>query len=132
MNSADKRRLDALAYRLAHDLFGSECVLASQFHPGKFTGPVQAAHVIPKRHLSVRWNLENCLPLCPPCHYLYDKHRAEYVAAVRERVGEKVWEMLQAAKNGFAKGLCYEEMVLVITSQFEELRRERDFKEEKL
>ncbi len=58
VTSADKARLDAIAYKLSHEAFGTECALSAQFHPGKFTGPVQACHVIPKRHLATRWNLQ--------------------------------------------------------------------------
>ena len=34
---------------------------------------LEAAHIIPRKHKTVRWDLRNVFPLCKDCHDLIDK-----------------------------------------------------------
>lgn len=53
---------DKYSRELCFERDGHKCVRC-----GKDKG-IQWAHVISRRHLSTRWDLDNCLTLCAGCH----------------------------------------------------------------
>jgi hypothetical protein len=48
---------------------------------------LQAAHIVPRRHFSTRWDLRNGLGLCADCHRWLDTNPHDGRAWVRQRIG---------------------------------------------
>lgn len=124
MTSKDIVRLDRLWSAAIKELHGENCLWC-----GSGFG-VQAAHIAGRRHLSIRWDLRNGLPLCAYHHSAYDAKKGIMVSFVRAFVGEETWAMLQAAKRTTTRDngerLCYEEAVMRLYQQAEEMKGERD------
>ncbi len=57
-------------------------------------GPLDAAHVVPRRHRSVRWDPENGRPLCRAHHRYFTDHEKAW----RDFIGpewDRLWEAAQ-------------------------------------
>jgi 5-methylcytosine-specific restriction endonuclease McrA len=64
---------------------------------GKSAKPrgLHAAHIFGRGKKSVRWNPDNCVTLCLPCHRWVDSHQTEKEAWQRQRLGGSRWNDLQ-------------------------------------
>jgi len=54
--------------------------------------PVEAHHIIPRRHFVTRWMIENGLPVCHGCHA--KAHGYRMVDRIKTRIGLGRWEEL--------------------------------------
>jgi hypothetical protein len=88
-----KDKLDAIARTRC---FMRDSVAAGRAVPCQRCGNnnVEWAHVISRRDLSLRWELDNNLSLCHSCHVWFDAHRKEARAWFASRWPER-WEHIQ-------------------------------------
>ena len=79
------------------------------------TKNLQCAHVLSRRHLQTRWDLENAIPLCVSCHIFWQhKEPHEFVHWFDGKYGGKLYETLKRRSNNIKKinyETKYEELV---------------------
>lgn len=64
------------------------------------TSNLQCAHVLSRRHLQTRWDLENALCLCTKCHIFWQhKEPHEFVRWFDKKFGGKLYEELRRRAN---------------------------------
>jgi hypothetical protein len=65
---------------------------------------LQCSHVLSRRHLQTRWDLENALCLCTRCH-LYWQHKEphEFVRWFDEKFGGNLYDELKKRANRISK-----------------------------
>jgi 5-methylcytosine-specific restriction endonuclease McrA len=70
---------------------------------------LQCAHVVSRRHLRTRWDLDNALCLCKRCHIFWQhKEPHEFVRWFDNKFGGKLYEELKKRANSLEK-VDYEE-----------------------
>jgi len=65
---------------------------------------LHVAHFHGRGHENVRFDEENTLCLCGiPCHRYFDTHKTEFKAFMRERLGDKAYDLLDLRAHIYKK-----------------------------
>lgn len=56
---------------------------------------LQWAHIISRRYLNTRWDLDNAFCLCHACHFFFTSHPVEWENFVVEKIGEERYSDLK-------------------------------------
>jgi 5-methylcytosine-specific restriction endonuclease McrA len=68
------------------------------------TRNVQCCHIVSRRHLHTRWDLENAIPLCSGCHLFWaHKNPHEFVRWFDDKFGGHLYEELKKRANNTDK-----------------------------
>lgn len=87
-----KAKCDKLARELCRDLANGLCARCGG--PGS-----DWAHRMPRRHHSMRWDMDNCDYLCRPCHQFFTDHPTSFVIWVEKRVGSLRMMVIEQRAN---------------------------------
>lgn len=90
-----KTRCDRLAARLVKDRAGWKCERCGKQNPPK----LDWAHIFPRRHHNARWDLDNALALCRPCHTYTGNHPATFTSWLMDWKGRDWLEALERKAN---------------------------------
>jgi hypothetical protein len=101
-------RQDAADVRWSHDVrqrdkWCRKCGIVIEY--GKSTvGPLDAAHIVPRRYKKTRLLLENGLALCRKDHRWAHDHPADFKEWIIGEIGQSEWDRLwQIARGGEMK-----------------------------
>lgn len=72
---------------------------------------LQGAHIVPRRYLKVRFDLDNGLCLCASCHGYFTHFPIEFDLFVNEHVGETKYRELRERAIGTAGKVDYEAVI---------------------
>lgn len=78
---------------------GSGVCAAAMWKATRCIGPIEAAHVVPRRHRSTRWLVGNGRALCHEHHRYYTDHEADW----RRFIGpdwDRLWDLAQERWDG--------------------------------
>ena len=77
---------------------------------GKPDGEVtlQGAHIVPRRYLKTRWDLDNGLALCSACHVYFTHFPLEFEELVTDHIGAEAFADLKVRARGTAGKVDYE------------------------
>lgn len=75
-------KLDAITRRIVKDRDDGKCQFLSCMEPG-----TEVHHIFSRRHLSVRWDQDNLILLCPDCHKYAHSHPEEFQAQLWLEMG---------------------------------------------
>lgn len=77
---------------------------------GKPAGEVtlQGAHIVPRRYLKTRWDLDNGLALCSACHVYFTHYPLEFEEFVTGYIGAETFAALKEKARGTAGKVDYE------------------------
>jgi hypothetical protein len=65
------------------------------------SGATQAAHLVSRRYMAVRWEDSNCVPLCQGAHMYLTHHPIEHLSFAEGLLGPTAWHQLRDhAMNG--------------------------------
>lgn len=65
---------------------------------------LQTAHIISRSNLAVRWDLKNCLCLCPDCHINFaHKNPILFAEFVQDYLGDYEYEQLKLKARSIKK-----------------------------
>jgi 5-methylcytosine-specific restriction endonuclease McrA len=64
-----------------------------------FVGPLDCCHFFGRRHFSIRWNPDNAMALCRPCHFAFDGNEYTKWKTILNRLGEERLRELEAERN---------------------------------
>lgn len=67
-------------------------------------GPIQAAHGFPRKYLGTRWLALNRWLICSGHHRYYTDRWPEWVAVMRSRLGDAVYDELDRLRQAFVGG----------------------------
>jgi len=68
------------------------------------TKSLQCSHVVSRRHLQTRWDLDNAIPLCYRCHIHWQhKEPHEFVRWFDDKYGGKLYDELKRRANKIGK-----------------------------
>lgn len=67
------------------------------------TKALNSAHIMSRRYLQTRWDLENGLCLCVGCHFWAHQNPIEFTHWVEEYLGEDIIEKLRKKANYIGK-----------------------------
>lgn len=68
------------------------------------TESLQCSHVVSRRHLQTRWDLDNAIPLCYRCHIHWQhKEPHEFVRWFDDKYGGKLYDELKKRANKIEK-----------------------------
>jgi hypothetical protein len=62
---------------------------------GDCKGPIQWCHIVSRRYLSTRWDMDNCLAMCAACHMFYTYHPVEWENLIVYMFGAEQLERLK-------------------------------------
>lgn len=83
----DKARCDRLFASMVRWRDGDRCRLCrAPYRP-------QCAHLISRRYLAVRWDLDNAWCLCAACHKRYTEDPLAWLALMEDTFGREAWRM---------------------------------------
>ena len=105
-----KARCDRLAAQIVKARAGGKCERCGA------VAPLDWAHIFPRRHHSVRWNPDNALAMCRPCHTYTGTHPAAFLTWLLDWRGrEWVEEMERRANTQWNKD--YAEVLAELTKE---------------
>ena len=86
------KHLDALCRKIVMERWGQGCEYC-----GRSDRPLQWAHGVSRRYLSLRWSLNprNSFALCAGCHLATHHQPTEWAEWLRNKLGEKDYEKLR-------------------------------------
>lgn len=99
-----KKKLDKRKLIKRMDVLFSKIVrsIGSCDHCGAKTN-LQCSHIISRKYLQTRWDLENAIPLCVKCHlYWQHKNPHEFVRWFDAKYGGSLYEELQLRASKIA------------------------------
>lgn len=91
--TAMKREADTLFSRLVRSR--GVCEAAFSPHLSGCSGPLQCAHIVSRRYLSVRWSGDNAIAACSRHHVYYTHHPLEWAVFIGGLIGAEKFEELQ-------------------------------------
>lgn len=92
ITAADKAFGDCL--KAAHN---DTCVVCGR------QGRMEASHIHSRRHRTIRWCKENCLPKCSTCHRWWHENPTESGKWFEEKYGSGMVDLLLEKKNQIMK-----------------------------
>lgn len=81
-----------------------QCVMCLQTDYEK----LQCAHIYSRTYRSVRWDLENLLPLCASCHFYSHKNPLIFAEFVQGHLGSVKYQSLKARATAIKKWALHE------------------------
>ena len=66
-------------------------------------GRVELSHIHSRRHRTIRWAVDNCLPKCHSCHRWWHENPTESGAWFRNKYGEAFTELLREKRDSMVK-----------------------------
>ena len=64
---------------------------------------LQCSHFWGRSQHSTRWDFDNAEGLCGACHMYFHAHPLEHTEWVKQRLGERAFDMLNARRRGISK-----------------------------
>ena len=64
---------------------------------------IQCAHIISRTYYTVRWSLDNAIPLCSGCHVFFTYHPLEWEEYIIGKFGEEHWLDLKKRARTYEK-----------------------------
>lgn len=86
-------RLDTLISKIVRDR-DRHCMDCGMF-PGRGYVQLTHAHIFPRDNMSVRFDLENGITLCFPCHRYWQEHPVLFLKWMIRRMGMERYEVLE-------------------------------------
>ena len=69
---------------------------------------MQCSHVYSRKHLSTRYDLDNCFCLCASCHSWLESRPVDHAAFARKELGDFLFEQLQVKHHKVRKWKSWE------------------------
>ncbi len=79
---------------------------------------LHAAHIFSRRFLITRWNFNNCLALCPGCHFRGHEEPLEFAEFVKNKLGEEKYHRLRRERHEIKK--CNLEDIVKVLKELNE------------
>lgn len=72
---------------------------------------LHAAHIFTRRYLVTRWHQDNCLALCPKCHFKAHEQPLEFAEFVKKLYGTRKYNALRRKAKTSIKKIDLDEII---------------------
>lgn len=107
------RRTKKSLRRLADKLW-SECVKRRARWKCEICGKegnLQAHHIISRRNMATRYDLDNGIALCPACHFQAHQNPIRFIEEIKRRRGAEWYRRMKEKSLHLTKGVDYDRII---------------------